>query len=90
MTSNIESMNVVAQESKAGTPQQGAGQNIELVKRNGRGRIAQFMKSPGTVGTITGAIVLGAAVFWGALEAAIGSGAAYLAYRVLRKRARHA
>jgi hypothetical protein len=86
--------NVAAQEGSAGGQEQGAphGQgsptNTAITKKRGeQGPIVKFMTSPGTVGTLTGAVVLGAAVLWGALEAAIGAGAAYVAYRVLRKRA---
>jgi hypothetical protein len=55
-----------------------------LVKK-GEHALGKWMTSPATIGTITGTVVLGAAVFLGAFEAAIGAGAGYIAYRILRK-----
>jgi hypothetical protein len=52
---------------------------------NGR-RISQFMKRPSVGASIAGAVVLGAAAGFGVLEAAVGAGAAYAAYRLLRGR----
>jgi hypothetical protein len=76
---------VIRQESaQSGQKQESAGQGSELVKKEEHA-IGKLMTSPATIGTITGTVVLGAAVFFGALEAAIGAGAGYIAYRVLRK-----
>jgi hypothetical protein len=61
-----------------------SGQGGELLKKEEHA-IGKWMTSPATIGTVTGTVVLGAAVFFGALEAAIGAGAGYIAYRVLRK-----
>jgi hypothetical protein len=44
------------------------------------------MKNPAAIGTAAGAVVLGAAAVWGALETAVGAGAAYVTYRLLRRR----
>jgi hypothetical protein len=89
---NTEPIGGAKQESTSASQQEASeasGRSAELVKGEPSG-LGKFIKSPATVGTITGAVVLGAAVLWGALEASIGAGAAYLAYRVLRKRAGHA
>ena len=49
-------------------------------------RFSQFMKRPSVGASIAGAVVLGAAAGFGVLEAAVGAGAAYAAYRLLRGR----
>lgn len=48
--------------------------------------LTRWLNSPAKVGTVAGGVVLGAAVLLGPLEAALGAGAAYAAYRVVRKR----
>jgi hypothetical protein len=51
-------------------------------------RVGQAAAKPVTGAAIVGAVVVAAAVLWGAAEAAVGAGAAYLAYRLLRKRSK--
>lgn len=50
------------------------------------GRVGDILKKPPVGAGIAGGIVLGAASVFGALEAAIAAGAAYAAYRILRKK----
>jgi hypothetical protein len=71
-------------EEKVSSPM-GSGKGGELSKGE-RQNLGKLMKSPAAIGTATGAVVLGAAAIWGALEAVVGAGAAYVAYRILRKR----
>jgi hypothetical protein len=49
-------------------------------------RLEEAMKKPSVGATVSGAVVLGAAAFFGVLETAIAAGAAYAAYRLLRKK----
>jgi hypothetical protein len=49
-------------------------------------RVGEFMKKPPIGASVTGAVVLGAAVAFGVVEAAVAAGAAYAAYRLLKKR----
>jgi hypothetical protein len=49
-------------------------------------RMGDVMKTPSVGASITGALVLGVAATFGVLEAAIAAGAAYGAYRILRKK----
>jgi hypothetical protein len=46
----------------------------------------RWLGAPATGGTVAGTVVLGAALLWGPLEAALGAGAAYAAYKYTRKR----
>lgn len=46
----------------------------------------QKIKRPTTAAAIAGAVAMGAAVTFGVLETALGGAAAYITYRVLRKR----
>jgi hypothetical protein len=46
----------------------------------------QKIKKPTTAAAIAGAVAMGAAVTFGVLETALGGAAAYITYRVLRKR----
>jgi len=64
----------------------GAGQSAAQQRGDGKGSLAELARRPAAGGTIAGAVVLGAAALFGALEAAVGAGAGYLAYRVLRRR----
>jgi len=50
------------------------------------GRIASMLKTPSAGAAISGTIVLGAAAVFGVLETAVAAGAAYFAYRLLRKK----
>jgi hypothetical protein len=50
------------------------------------GRWAAAFKRPVAGAAVAGGVVLGAALVFGLGEAVVGAGAAYLAYRVLRKR----
>ena len=50
------------------------------------GRLAKLMTSPAGAATIVGSAVLAAATLFGPIEAAIGAGAAYSAYRIFRNR----
>lgn len=51
------------------------------------GEIAERkMQKPATAAAVVGAIALGAAATIGVLETVVGGGAAYLAYRALRRR----
>jgi hypothetical protein len=53
---------------------------------NAIARVGELMKKPAVGGSVAGAIALGAAVVFGAWEAAVGAGVAYVAYRLLRKK----
>lgn len=44
------------------------------------------MKNPSTAAAVVGVIALGAAATVGVLETVVGGGAAYIAYRALRRR----
>jgi hypothetical protein len=50
------------------------------------GRVGEFLKKPPVGAGIAGGLVLGVASVFGVLESAIAAGAAYAAYRVLRKK----
>ncbi len=47
---------------------------------------AETIKKPTTVAAIAGAAVVASAAVFGVLETAVGGAAAYLAYRMLRRR----
>lgn len=49
-------------------------------------QIGGVLSRPGVGATVTGGLVLGAAVMFGIPEAIVGAGAAYVAYRVLKRR----
>lgn len=49
-------------------------------------RLGEFLKKPSVGASVTGTVVLGAAAVFGVVEAAVAAGAAYAAYRLLRKR----
>jgi hypothetical protein len=57
----------------------------QSLKRIGR-ETREELKKPTFAAAIVGAVVVGAAVVWGAAEAAVGAVAAYVVYRILRQR----
>jgi|HubBroStandDraft_6_1064221.scaffolds.fasta_scaffold1363691_2 hypothetical protein len=54
--------------------------------RNAPSRFGQLMKTPSAGAAISGTLVLGAAAVFGVLETSVAAGAAYFAYRLLRKK----
>jgi hypothetical protein len=90
MASNTENVTGGGQANAPAKTQQDSAQSGQIGRigkplEKDEAAVEKFVRSPATIGTITGAVVLGTAVIWGALEAAIGAGAAYVAYRALRK-----
>lgn len=71
-------------------PMRVAAQNVanageEMARQ--AGQIAERrLQNPGTAAAVVGVIALGAAATFGVLQTVVGGGAAYLAYRVFRKR----
>lgn len=71
-------------------PMREAAQNVasasgEMARQ--AGQLAETkMKKPTTAAAVVGVIALGAAATAGILETVVGGGAAYVAYRVLRRR----
>jgi hypothetical protein len=59
----------------------------EVLKRVGR-QAREEMKKPTTGAAVAGALVVGSAFFLGVAETAIGAAAAYVVYRILRRRNR--
>lgn len=49
-------------------------------------RVGELLKKPPVGASIAGTVVLGVASAFGVLEAAIAAGAAYAAYKILRKK----
>jgi hypothetical protein len=49
-------------------------------------RLADAMKRPLSGAAVAGGVVVGAVVIFGLAEAAVGAGAAYIAYRMIKKR----
>jgi hypothetical protein len=63
---------------------------VEEMAREGKMalvRLGRAMKKPATGAAIAGTVTIAAAILWGAAEAAVGAGAAYVVYRLLRRRA---
>lgn len=71
-------------------PLRDAAQNVadasEEMARHAGELAERGMKNPSTAAAVVGAIALGAAATVGILETVVGGGAAYIAYRALRKR----
>lgn len=67
-----------AAQNVAQAGEQMARQATELAERG--------MKKPATAAAVVGVIALGAAATFGVLETVVGGGAAYVAYRVFRRR----
>jgi hypothetical protein len=67
----------------------GGGAESQTPSEGGRGaleRLEETMRKPAVGASVSGALVLGAAAFFGVLETAIAAGAAYAAYRLLKKK----
>jgi hypothetical protein len=74
-----------------GKPAEGVNPSIQDAVAQGKAAVTrwkQAIKGPVTGATVTGAVVLGAVLVFGFAEAAVGAGAAYVAYRILKKRRR--
>ncbi len=71
-------------------PLRAAAQNVanaseEMARQAGQ-LAERKMQKPATAAAVVGAIALGAAATFGVLETVVGGGAAYVAYRVFRRR----
>jgi hypothetical protein len=59
----------------------GAAQNQSTLTR-----VAEVMKRPLAGAAVAGGVVIGAVAIFGLAEVAVGAGAAYVAYRLIKKR----
>ena len=62
-----------------------ASESAEAIRHMGQ-TTAEKLKEPTTAAAITGAVVVGAAITFGVLETVVGGTAAYVTYRILRRR----
>lgn len=99
MSADGEAASTGGHDGPASQPVQGRG-NLEESVRNDlaqqeqeeqeraeeiSARFGETLKSPTGGAVVAGTVVLGAAVLWGAAETALGAGAAYGAYWLIRK-----
>jgi hypothetical protein len=85
MTTNVQQTQTTESRPVREAAEKLAEDSAELVER-AKAATAEKVKKPTTAATIAGAVVVGAAATFGVIETALGGLAAYVTYKVLRKR----